>query len=77
MNGAIRWMTENPVAAWLVMIVVLAGGFLSAVNMPQKTFPEFALDSVSVSVSYNGASPIEIQDSIVRPIEDELSGVDG
>ncbi|MEM8818972.1 MAG: efflux RND transporter permease subunit [Pseudomonadota bacterium] len=77
MNGAIRWMTENPVAAWLAMAIVVAAGVLAASNMPQKTFPEFALDSVSISVAYNGASPTEIQDSIVRPIEDELSGVDG
>ncbi|MEL6599213.1 MAG: efflux RND transporter permease subunit [Pseudomonadota bacterium] len=77
MNSAVKWMAEHPVAAWLVMIMVVAGGFLAASSMPQKTFPEFALDSVSISVAYNGASPTEIQDSIVRPIEDELSGVDG
>ncbi|MGR3433556.1 MAG: efflux RND transporter permease subunit, partial [Shimia sp.] len=77
MNGAIRWMTENPVAAWLAMLIVTAAGLLSAASMPQKTFPEFAIDAVSISVSYVGASPLEIQDSIVRPIEDELSGVDG
>ncbi len=77
MNAAIKWMAENPVAAWLAMAIVVVGGALSASSMPQKTFPEFALDSVSISVAYSGASPTEIQDSIVRPIEDELSGVDG
>lgn len=77
MNAAIKWMTEHPVAAWLVMAVVVVAGAMSAANMPQKTFPEFALDSVSISVGYNGASPTEIQDSIVRPIEDQLSGIDG
>ncbi|MEO0917620.1 MAG: efflux RND transporter permease subunit, partial [Pseudomonadota bacterium] len=77
MNAAIKWMAEHPVAAWLIMIIVVAAGALSASNMPQKTFPEFSLDSVSISVAYTGASPTEIQDSIVRPIEDELSGVDG
>ncbi|MEM1373659.1 MAG: efflux RND transporter permease subunit [Pseudomonadota bacterium] len=77
MNAAIKWMAEHPVAAWLLMAIVVAAGALSATNMPQKTFPEFSLDSVAISVSYNGASPTEIQDSIVRPIEDELSGVDG
>ncbi|MEO0388112.1 MAG: efflux RND transporter permease subunit, partial [Pseudomonadota bacterium] len=77
MNAAIKWMAENPVAAWLAMAIVVVGGALAASSMPQKTFPEFALDSVSISVAYSGASPTEIQDSIVRPIEDELSGVDG
>ncbi|MEO0484503.1 MAG: efflux RND transporter permease subunit [Pseudomonadota bacterium] len=77
MNSAIKWMAEHPVAAWLVMGMLVVGGWLSATSMAQKTFPEFSLDSVSISVAYNGASPTEIQDSIVRPIEDELSGIDG
>lgn len=77
MNAAIKWMTEHPVAAWLAMIMFVGLGALTASNLPQKTFPEFALDAVSISVSYSGASPSEIEASIVRPIEDELSAVDG
>ena len=77
MNASIRWMTEHPVAAWLTMVLLVVMGFVTATNLPQKTFPEFALDAVSISVSYPGASPSEIQDSIVQPIEDQLSGVDG
>ena len=77
MNSIIKWMAEHPVAANLITVFVIAVGILSVTQMPQKTFPEFSLDAVSVSVSYPGASPMEIQDSIVRPIEDQLSGVDG
>ena len=77
MNSIIKWMSEHPVAANLITVFVIAVGILSVTQMPQKTFPEFSLDAVSVSVSYPGASPLEIQDSIVRPIEDQLSGVDG
>ncbi|MEL7300648.1 MAG: efflux RND transporter permease subunit [Pseudomonadota bacterium] len=77
MYAAIKWMTEHPVAAWLAVVLLVGLGGFTASTLPQKTFPEFALDSVSISVSYPGASPTEIQDSIVRPIEDELSGVDG
>ena len=77
MKSIIKWMAEHPVAANLITVFVIAVGILSVTQMPQKTFPEFSLDAVSVSVSYPGASPLEIQDSIVRPIEDQLSGVDG
>ena len=77
MNGIIKWMAEHPVAANLTMVFVVVVGMLTAFQMPQKTFPEFTLDTVSVSVSYPGSSPLEIQDSIVRPIEDQLSGIDG
>ncbi|MDT2040385.1 MAG: efflux RND transporter permease subunit, partial [Planktomarina sp.] len=77
MNNVIKWMAEHPVASNLLTVFVLVLGILSAFQMPQKTFPDFTLDAVSVSVSYPGASPIEIQDSIIRPIEDQLSGIDG
>lgn len=77
MNAIIKWMAEHPVAANLAMVFMVVMGVLTAFQMPQKMFPEFTLDTVSVSVSYPGSSPLEIQDSIVRPIEDQLSGVDG
>jgi multidrug efflux pump subunit AcrB len=77
MNGVIKWMAEHPVAANLTMVFVVSVGLMNAFQMPQMTFPEFSLDTVNVSVSYPGSSPLEIQESIVRPIEDQLSGIDG
>ncbi|MGB0608370.1 MAG: efflux RND transporter permease subunit [Paracoccaceae bacterium] len=77
MNVMIKWMAEHPVASNLVMIFVVILGAVTALGMPQKTFPDFTLDTVSISVSYPGASPTEIQESIVRPIEDQLAGIDG
>ena len=77
MNGLIKWMTEHPVAANLSMVFVLGIGIISAVKLPQQTFPEFTLDQISISVVYPGASPQEIEQSIIRPIEDQLSSIDG
>lgn len=77
MNRMIKWTAEHPVAANLTMIFVVILGAITALDMPQKTFPDFTLDTVSISVSYPGASPSEIQESIVRPIEDQLAGIDG
>ncbi|MEL6437230.1 MAG: efflux RND transporter permease subunit, partial [Pseudomonadota bacterium] len=77
MHGIIKWMTEHPVAANLAMILVTVVGILSAMQLSQKTFPEFALDTVSISVNYQGASPSEVEQSIIRPIEDQLASVTG
>lgn len=77
MYRVIKWTAEHPVAANLSMIFVLILGAITALGMPQKTFPDFTLDTVSISTSYPGASPTEIQESIVRPIEDQLAGIDG
>lgn len=77
MNPVIRWLAEHPLAVNLAAILIVALGTLTAVQLPQQTFPEFSLDVVSISVAYPGASAAEIQDSIVRPIEDQLSGIEG
>ena len=77
MNRIIAWMTEHPVAANLSMIFVLGVGLLSALNLPQKTFPEFTLDQINITVAYPGASPAEVEQSIIRPIEDQLASIDG
>ena len=75
MNAMIKWMAGHPVAAALSMLLVLSLGFYSATRLPQQTFPDFALDVVSISVAYPGATPSEIQDTIVRPIEEKLSSI--
>ncbi len=77
MNSSIRWLAEHPIAVNLMAILLVGLGVLTALQLPQKTFPEFALDVVSISVAYPGASAAEIQESIVRPIEDQLSGIEG
>lgn len=77
MNGIIRWLAEHPIAANLLMLMLVAAGLNSAFSIPQKTFPEFSLEVVDISVLYPGASPEEIEQSIVRPIEEQLSSIDG
>ncbi len=77
MNAIIKWMAESPVAANLATLLVVAAGLIAAASLPQKTFPEFTLDQIRVSVVYTGASPEEIEQSVIRPIEDQLSSIDG
>ncbi len=76
-HGAIAWMASNPVAANLIMIVCLVGGFIMSTQMKQEVFPEFESDIVTVSVAYPGASPEEVEKGIVLAIEERVTGVDG
>jgi len=76
-SGPIAWMAKHSVASNLIMLIMLLGGVLFASTMKQEVFPEFETDAVQVSVSYQGASPDEIESSIVLPIEDALNNIDG
>ncbi len=77
MNGALRWMTQNHVAANLLMLTFVVGGLIIGLGVKQEVFPEVALDMVRVSVSYPGAGPEEVEDGILLKVEENLTGVDG
>ena len=40
MKGLIYWFTDNSVAANMLMVLILAAGFMSLLNMQQEIFPE-------------------------------------
>lgn len=77
MNGAIKWMAVNHVAANLLMLVLVIGGFIMAPSIKQEIFPEVSLDRVLVSVAYPGAGPEEVEEGIIIKIEESLTAVDG
>ena len=73
----IRWMAEHKVAANLLMIIILFAGALGVKNIKQEVFPEMDLDLIIVAVPYPGATPDEVEESIILPIEDSVSGITG
>ena len=77
MKSIVAWFARNPVAANLVMIVVLVGGALSYSNLKMELFPEFSLDIISISVPYPGAAPEEVEEAICTRIEEEVHALDG
>jgi multidrug efflux pump subunit AcrB len=70
-------MARNPIAANLVMIILLAGGIWTAITMQKEVQPRYELDYVDVSVSYPGAAPEEVEQGILLPVEEAVRGVQG
>jgi multidrug efflux pump subunit AcrB len=77
MKGPIAWFVKNPVAANLLMVVILVGGFLSVLGAKPEVFPEFSLDTITVSVPYLGAAPEEVEEGVNIRIEEAIQGIDG
>ena len=76
-KGIITWMVNNRVTPNLLMIVLLLGGFLVSTTIKQEVFPEFELDLITVSVAYPGASPEEVEQSVVLALEQAVQGIEG
>jgi len=76
-KGAVAWFVENPVAANLLMAMLLLGGIIMGLRVRQEVFPDFKLDVITVRVPYPGASPTEVESGIVQAVEESVRGVDG
>ncbi len=70
-------MAHNRVAANLLMLFIVVAGLLSVVGLPQETFPEVSLNTIRIRVEYPGAAPEEVDQALVRRIEDAIGGVAG
>ncbi|UCF31546.1 MAG: efflux RND transporter permease subunit [bacterium] len=76
-RGAIGWMAHNPVAANLIMVACLLGGFLMLGKITQEVFPSTEADIVRISLSYPGASPEEVEQGLILVVEEAIRGLDG
>ena len=74
MNGAIRWFVHNPVAANLLMLVLVVGGLISLPSIRQEEFPSIDTDLVRVSIEYPGATPAEAEESLCLRVEEAIEG---
>jgi multidrug efflux pump subunit AcrB len=77
MKGAIAWFAENHVAANLLMLFFLFAGVVTVSTIKLEVFPESALDQINITTSYPGASPSEVEEAIVRRIEENVAGLAG
>lgn len=76
-SGPISYMAQNPIAANLIMIILLGGGIWTMFNIQKEVYPEYELDYVDVSVVYPGSAPAEVEQGILRPVEEAIRGVQG
>jgi len=77
MEKLIGWFTENHVAANLLMVFLLLAGLWTVQNIKIEAFPDSAPDMISVSMEYPGASPDEVEEAIIRRIEERVAGLAG
>jgi len=76
-NRIIAWFVHNPVAANLLMGLILIGGLTALPSIQQKTMPDMEIDIVQVSVEYLGAAPEEVETGVCIRIEEAIAGIEG
>ena len=76
-KGLIGYFAGNPIAANLLMLVFIVTGVTSGYRLAVQNFPEIDLRLVNVTVISPGSSPLEVEEDIIRRIEESVIGLAG
>ena len=74
-RGPIAYMASNGVAANLLVFAILAAGLVSLTGLEREAWPTIPFNHIEVSVPYPGATPEEVEESIVVKIEEQVSSL--
>lgn len=73
----ISWMIHHRVAPHLLMLALIFGGLVMSFIIRKEYMPETSRDTISVTVSYPGAAPSEMEVGIAIPVEAALYSING
>ena len=74
-TGLIAYFAKNSVAANLMMVFIIIMGIISYLTIQRQMFPNVEINYINVEANYPGASPQEIEESILIKIEESLKDV--
>ncbi|MGI9486009.1 MAG: efflux RND transporter permease subunit [Geminicoccaceae bacterium] len=77
MHALTGWFIRNPVAANLLMALILFLGVLTALTIRIEGFPRIPPESVEIITEYSGAPAKQVDQLITQKIEKTLEGLEG
>ncbi|KPK81055.1 MAG: acriflavin resistance protein [Phycisphaerae bacterium SM23_33] len=72
-----RLAVRRPVFTIMVVLIVVILGVVSLLRLPIDLMPDISYPTLSITCSYEHASPEEIEVLVTRPIEEAMSAVPG
>lgn len=72
-----RLAIHRPVTMFMLSAIVILLGSISVTRLPVDLMPDVTFPSLTVRVGYSGVGPVEIEELIVRPLEQSLAAVPG
>ncbi len=75
------WISDvairRPVFTTMVAGMLMVLGVVALQRLPVDLFPDVSLPFITVIVPYPGASPLQVEEEVVQPLEDALAGMAG
>ncbi|MCK4840513.1 MAG: efflux RND transporter permease subunit [Methylococcales bacterium] len=70
------FFAHHKVAANLLMLMMILGGFFALHKLNIRYFPNFNLDYIQINVAWSGASAEDVESSITIPLEQTVKSID-
>jgi len=67
---------SRPKFALVISIVITIAGLISMALLPVNMYPQITPPQVQISANYPGASAQIVEESVIRPIEEQVNGVE-
>jgi len=77
MMNALEAILRRPRVVITIMLLMLVGGISAYINLPKESQPAINIPFFYVSVTQTGLSPSDSDRLLVRPLETELSNING
>ncbi|MEX0283556.1 MAG: efflux RND transporter permease subunit [Paracoccaceae bacterium] len=77
MHALTGWFIRNPVAANLMMLLILFLGVQTLFSIRIEGFPRVPPESVEITVEYPGATAAQVDELVTQKIEQSLEGIEG
>ncbi len=75
MNRISGWAIRNPVATTVLFLCLTLSGLVAFSKLRLNEMPDTDIPTVSISVTWAGAAPTEIETQVTRLIEDSVAGL--
>ena len=75
--GITRFVLKRPVTVFMALLCLLVFGISSVLSADLEQMPDTDQPMMIVSASYSGAGPEDMDELVTRPIEDQVSTLEG
>jgi HAE1 family hydrophobic/amphiphilic exporter-1 len=72
-----RFAIQRPVMMTMISCIVILLGGISLTRLPVDLLPDVSQPTINVRVNYTGVGPLEMEELVTRPLEQQLSAVSG
>ncbi len=73
----LAFFIDRPIFAWVIGLILMLVGGVEIFQLPVAQYPSIAPPQISITVTDPGASAQTVADTVVRPIQQQMSGLDG